>query len=66
MPTGAFTALIGMDLTLPRGDFLAVVGKSGSGKSTLINVLTGIDRPTGTNFSKIFATKLELNCAAKD
>jgi putative ABC transport system ATP-binding protein len=45
-PAGSFTALDGIDLTLKRGDFVAVVGKSGSGKSTLINVLTGIDRPT--------------------
>ena len=43
---GAFTALSGIDLTISRGDFLAIIGKSGSGKSTLINVLTGIDRPT--------------------
>lgn len=34
-----------LDLTLPRGDFVAVMGPSGSGKSTLINLLAGIDRP---------------------
>jgi putative ABC transport system ATP-binding protein len=43
-PAGTFTALTHIDLTLARGDFVAVVGKSGSGKSTLINLLTGIDR----------------------
>jgi len=43
---GSFTALKGIDLSIGRGEFVAVVGKSGSGKSTLINMLTGIDRPT--------------------
>ena len=45
-PAGTFAALADIDLTLARGDFVAVVGKSGSGKTTLINLLTGIDRPT--------------------
>lgn len=45
-PSGAFHALKGIDLTVEKGEFIAVVGKSGSGKSTLINVLTGIDSPT--------------------
>jgi putative ABC transport system ATP-binding protein len=39
-------ALDGVDLSVPPGQFLAVVGKSGSGKSTLLNMITGIDRPT--------------------
>ena len=34
-----------LDLTIPRGDFVAVMGPSGSGKSTLLNMLAGIDRP---------------------
>jgi putative ABC transport system ATP-binding protein len=46
-PAGDFQALNGIDLEVPRGDFVAVVGKSGAGKSTLINMVTGIDRPTG-------------------
>ena len=45
-PAGPFTALKGIDLTIERGEFLALVGKSGSGKSTLINMFTGIDHPT--------------------
>jgi putative ABC transport system ATP-binding protein len=43
---GEFTALRGIDLTLQKGEFAAVIGKSGSGKSTLLNMLTGIDHPT--------------------
>src|SRR6516162_5204617 len=33
-----------LDLTIPRGDFVAVMGPSGSGKTTLLNLLGGIDR----------------------
>ncbi len=44
---GEFEALKGINLTVAAGEFVAVVGKSGSGKSTLINMITGIDRPTG-------------------
>jgi putative ABC transport system ATP-binding protein len=39
-------ALNGIDLLIPPGEFLAVVGKSGSGKSTLLNMVSGIDHPT--------------------
>ncbi|KAF0244890.1 MAG: ABC transporter related [Planctomycetota bacterium] len=35
-----------LSLTIPRGDFLALMGPSGSGKTTLLNLLAGIDQPT--------------------
>ena len=38
--------LQGIDLDIPNGDFLALMGPSGSGKSTLLNLLGGLDRPT--------------------
>jgi putative ABC transport system ATP-binding protein len=42
----AVTALATINLTVERGDFLAVTGRSGSGKTTLLNLLSGLDRPS--------------------
>jgi len=44
---GKFTALKNINLQIDYGQFISIVGKSGSGKSTLINMITGIDFPTG-------------------
>ena len=42
----AVRALDGVNLTVERGEFLAVVGSSGSGKTTLLNMIGGLDVPT--------------------
>lgn len=39
--------LDGLDLDMPRGEFIALMGPSGSGKTTLLNCIAGIDTPTG-------------------
>ncbi len=57
--------LKGITLSVPRGQFLAIVGPSGNGKSTLLNMITGIDRPTsgevivnGTNLKDLTEDQL--------
>lgn len=48
LPSGerTLTILDGIDLVVPTGDFLAILGPSGSGKSTLLGLMAGLDRPT--------------------
>src|SRR5262249_50350857 len=48
VPSGAdrLTILHPLDLTIPDGQFISVVGPSGSGKSTLLGLVAGLDSPT--------------------
>ena len=57
--------LNGVSVSVPKGDYLALMGPSGSGKTTLLNLIAGIDRPTsgqvvvdGQEISKFSETKL--------
>ncbi len=41
-----YKALVDINLTVTRGEFIAIVGRSGSGKSTLLNMIAGLDTPS--------------------
>ena len=61
----AFTALKDIDLTIKKGESVAIVGKSGSGKSTMMHILALLDKPTsgqviinGKNSAKLHGKEL--------
>jgi len=63
----AFTALKDINISIKKGESVAIVGKSGSGKSTLMHILALLDQPTkgvitvnGDNSSNINSSQLDL------
>lgn len=56
-------ALDGIDLSVQKGEFLAIVGTSGSGKSTLLHMLGGLDIPTS---GKVVVEGKDISEMAKD
>ncbi|MBR6223731.1 MAG: ABC transporter ATP-binding protein [Lachnospiraceae bacterium] len=59
-------ALQGLDMTVEKGELIAVIGKSGSGKSTLMNIVGGLEKPSagrvlvdGVNLSELSEKEMD-------
>ena len=51
-------ALDNINLTINKGEFIAIVGSSGSGKSTLLHIIGGVDNPTS---GKVFVNNIDVH-----
>ena len=51
-------ALKGVDLAIPAGQYVSIMGPSGSGKSTLFNMIGGLDKPTS---GKVFIDEVDIS-----
>ena len=54
---GRVAALRGINISIKRGEFVAIVGPSGSGKSTLLNIIGALDKPTG---GKVYINGIDI------
>ena len=59
--SGSFFALNKVNLTIKKGEFVAVVGTSGSGKSTLMHIIGGVDKPTSGDVTVCGANIYEMD-----
>jgi putative ABC transport system ATP-binding protein len=61
MGASSVRAVEDVSLTIPTGEFLALLGSSGSGKSTLLNLMAGLDRPTSGSIQAAGRNLAELS-----
>ncbi|MEZ5355419.1 MAG: ABC transporter ATP-binding protein [Bryobacteraceae bacterium] len=62
-PAHRVEILRGIDLSIPRGEIVAIMGPSGSGKSTLLGLLAGLDTPTS---GRIFLDGVEISSLGEE